>query len=128
MHSDPIADLLTRIRNATMAHHATVAAPWSTAKEDVVRMLTKTGYVASYEVKGDTPVEKRIVISLQPDRLEINLNRISTPGQRIYVDAKHLPNVRRGLGIAIISTSQGLMTNSEAKKANVGGEVLLEVW
>lgn len=128
MHSDPIADLLTRIRNAAAAGHSELGCPHSRIKEDIVRLLTKTGYLDSYEVTTTEKGFKKLMITLKPEKRTMKINRISTPGQRIYADAKHLPNVLRGLGIAVLTTSQGLMTNEEAKKAKVGGEVLLEVW
>ena len=128
MHSDPIADLLTRIRNAAAAGHSELSCPYSRIKEDITRVLTKNGYLDSYEVGTTEKGFKKLVITLKPEKRKMHIKRVSTPGQRIYADAKHLPNVLRGLGIAVLTTSQGLLTNVEAKKAKVGGEVLLEVW
>lgn len=128
MHTDPIADLLTRIRNAAAARHRTAACPWSRVKEDITRLLTKSGYIESYAVEGETAATKQLVITLLPNRTKLNLRRISTPGRRVYVDSAHLPVVLRGRGIALVSTSNGILTNRDAKRANVGGEVLLYAW
>lgn len=128
MHTDPIADLLTRIRNAAMARHTSVRCPWSRVKEEVVRTLTKSGYLKSYEIDATDTVRKQLVIALHPERAGMTIKRVSTPGHRVYADAAHLPNVLRGLGLAVLSTSRGIMTNREARTAKVGGEVLLEVW
>lgn len=128
MHSDPIADLLTRIRNAARAHHVTTTCPYSRVKEDITRLLTKHGYLDSYAIEGDTAATKKLVITFVPERAAFNLRRISTPGRRVYVDSAHLPNVLRGRGLALLTTSSGIMTNRDAKRANIGGEVLLYAW
>ena len=127
MHTDPIADLLTRIRNAARAGHTTVSCPWSRIKEDICRVLTTNGYLASYTTDG-VVAKKMLVISLLPEKAQMQIKRVSTPGRHVYADSSHLPSVFRGLGTAILSTSKGLMTNREARQAHVGGEVLLEVW
>lgn len=128
MHSDPIADLLTRVRNAAHARHTSTVCPYSRVKEDITRLLTKHGYFAGYTVEGDTAATKRLVITLDPARAPFHLRRISTPGRRVYVDAAHLPNVLRGRGLALLTTSSGIITNRDAKRSNIGGEVLLYAW
>ena len=128
MHSDPIADLLTRIRNAVMAKHEAVSCPWSTIKENIVRLLVKNGYLEKYSVVENAKGFKDLLIELKPAKKEIHIKRLSKPGHRVYVDINNIPNVLRGYGMAVISTSKGIMTNKEAKKENIGGELLLEIW
>lgn len=128
--SDPIADLLTRIRNAEMAGAKKVLAPYSKEKEAILTVLKKYGYVYSFKTakskKGDF---NDLVIDLMDNRSnKTYLTRISKPGQRIYVKHSDLKPVKSGLGIAIISTSKGIMSNVEAKKLQVGGEILCEIW
>jgi len=131
--TDPIADLLTRIRNAIMAGHKVVEAPASNLKKEVARILFEKGYILSYKVvDGDTPQGVlKIALKYNPKSKKPaikELQRVSRPGLRHYVGAEELPRVLNGLGIAIISTSKGLMTDKEAKKENIGGEVLCYVY
>ena len=130
--NDPIADMLTRIRNANTSKHDTVDIPASKMKLSIADILVDEGYIAKYDLTGEG-VNKNIHVTLKygADKTEKNisgLKRISKPGLRIYADAENLPRVLGGLGIAIISTSQGVMTDKEARKANIGGEVLAFVW
>lgn len=128
--TDPIADLLTRIRNALRAKHEVVEVPASKEKEAIVRILKEEGYIESYVVSGD--VKKVISIVLKYDengkKVITNLKRISKPGLRVYATVDNVPRVLNGLGIAILSTSSGLMTDREARRKHVGGEVLAYVW
>ena len=127
MHTDPIADLLTRIRNATKAHHESTTMPHSKIKEEIAKLLKARKFIDDYRVEGEG-ITKAIVIDLNEERSDIYLRRISKPGQRIYVKSENLKPVRSGLGISIISTSKGLMTNSEAKKQHIGGELICEIY
>jgi len=128
MVTDPIADYLTRIRNAVMANHRIVEIPSSRLKKEITKILFEKGYILNYKFEDETkPGIIKIALKYHPvSKLsEINsLQRISKPGLRKYVDADHLPRVLNGLGIAIISTSQGMMTDKEAKVKKIGGEVL----
>ena len=130
--SDPIADMLTRIRNANTAKHDTVDVPSSKIKLAIAEILLNEGYIKKYEVIEDGNF-KTIRITLKygadkNDRVITGLKRISKPGLRIYASREELPRVLGGLGIAIISTNQGIITDKEARKLNVGGEVLAFVW
>ena len=129
--TDPIADFLTRIRNGIMAAHETVEIPSSNLKREMARILDEQGYIDGYEVQPGQPGE-RIVIRLKytDSRASVisGLRRVSRPGQRTYVDAKHVPKVLGGMGTAIVSTSRGVMTGHDARAAGVGGEVVAEVW
>jgi small subunit ribosomal protein S8 len=131
--TDPIADFLTRIRNAVRAAHETVTIPASRQKAELARILKEQGYIESFSVSeaADAPGEL-LEIRLKYDgsrRSAISgLRRVSRPGRRTYVDAKHIPKVLGGMGTAIVSTSQGVMTGHEARAAGVGGEVVAEVW
>ena len=131
MHSDPIADMLTRIRNANTALHPQVKMPSSKLKEEVAKILASEGFLDSYKVE-DAKVGKELVISLRyvnnRDRVLQGVRRISTPGHRVYKGAGDLGRVRGGIGVSIISTSEGLLTDREARRRKVGGEVLCEVW
>ena len=129
--TDPIADMLTRVRNASSAMHDEVSIPSSKIKENIARILVDEGYVDSYEVDSDNghPVIKiRLRYSDERERVIAGIRRISKPGRRVYRGAQELPRVLGGLGVAIISTSQGLMTDKQARHAKVGGEVLAYVW
>lgn len=133
MNTDPIADYLTRIRNAIMAKHRVVEIPSSKIKKEMTKVLFEKGYILNYqfaEVEGQHPTIK---IALKYDRVTResairHLERVSRPGLRHYVGYKDLPRVLNGLGIAIISTSNGIMTNKEARELKVGGEVLCYVY
>ncbi|MEA2282830.1 MAG: small subunit ribosomal protein [Solirubrobacteraceae bacterium] len=129
--TDPIADFLTRIRNGIMAAHETVVIPDSKLKREMARILDEQGYIEGFEIQPGEPGE-RIVVRLKytENRTSVisGLRRVSRPGQRTYVDAKHVPKVLGGMGTAIVSTSQGVMTGHDARRAGVGGEIVAEVW
>ena len=129
--TDPIADMLTRIRNALTAKHEDVLVPASTVKKAIAEILLDEGYIKSYGIREDG-VAKYIHIDLKygpnKQRVITGLKRISKPGLRIYARKDQLPKVLNGLGIAIISTSRGIMTDREARKQGVGGEVLAYIW
>lgn len=131
MSTDPIADMLTRIRNANIVSHQEVTMPSSKLKVELAKLLKEEGYIVNYEVK-EVGNFKVLSIELKYDEKSkpviSNLKRISKPGLRNYCKAKHLPQVLGGLGIAIVSTSKGLLTDRKAKKENIGGEVLCYVW
>jgi len=131
MNTDPIADMLTRIRNANIAKHAEVQIPVSNLKLELAKLLKSEGYIQDYNVV-DGEKFKMINVSLKYDDKNLpiisNLKRVSRPGLRDYRKSKNLPKVMDGLGIAIISTSKGLLTDRRARKENVGGEVLCYVW
>ena len=130
--TDPIADMLTRIRNANTSKHDTVDVPASKMKLAIADILVKEGYVAKYDLVEDgTAKNIRITLKYGKDKNEkiiSGLKRISKPGLRVYAGKDELPKVLGGLGIAIVSTNKGVMTDKEARKANVGGEVLAFVW
>lgn len=129
--TDPIADMLTRIRNALVAKHDAVEVPASNMKKEIARLLLQEGYITSYDVVEEG-VQGKIVITLKygpnGEKVISGLKRVSKPGLRIYAGHDELPKVLGGLGIAIISTSKGVMTDKEARKNNHGGEVLAYVW
>ena len=132
--TDPIADFLTRIRNGIMAAHETVEIPASKLKREMARIMTEQGYIEGFEevpgVPGDAADKLRIRLKYTENRTSVisGLRRVSRPGQRTYVDAKHIPKVLGGMGTTIMSTSHGVMTGHEARAAGVGGEVVAEVW
>jgi small subunit ribosomal protein S8 len=129
--TDPIADMLTRIRNANTAFKEEVEIPASRLKEGVARVLAREGYVQGFRMEGEEP-KRRIVVEMKygPDRERTisGLKRVSRPGRRVYADRDHLPRVLGGLGVSILSTSQGLLTDRQAARRGVGGEVLCQVW
>ena len=131
MNTDPIADMLTRIRNANMVKHETVDVPSSKLKVELAKLLKEEGFIADYEVKEQGKF-KVITISLKYDENKkpviTKLQRVSRPGLRSYSKAKNLEKVLGGLGVAIISTSKGLLTDRKARKENVGGEVLCYIY
>ena len=130
--SDPIADMLTRIRNANSAKHATVDAPSSKMKVAIANILVKEGYLKGYEViEGGVKKTLRITIKYGRDRNEkviTGIKRISKPGLRVYASCEEMPKVLGGLGCAIVSTNKGVITDKEARKLGIGGEVLAFVW
>ncbi|RKY04955.1 30S ribosomal protein S8 [Candidatus Poribacteria bacterium] len=129
--TDPIADMLTRIRNANMVYHEYVDIPASKMKEAIARILLKEGFIRNYKLIEDGKQGiLRIYLKYGPngERVINQLVRVSKPGRRVYVGKDELPRVRGGLGIAIISTSKGVMTSAEAKKLGIGGEVICYVW
>ena len=129
--TDPIADMLTRIRNANTVKHETVDVPASNIKKEIVRILLEEGFIRGYDVIEDG---KQGIIRIQlkygqtGERVISGLKRISKPGMRVYADKHEVPRVLNGLGISIISTSKGILTDKQARKENVGGEVICYVW
>jgi len=134
MHiTDPVADMLTRIRNANVVYHEMVDMPLSKMRLELARILKEEGYIRNYKTINDAKQPMpllRIIMSYGPakERVIQGLRRISKPGRRIYVGKENLPKVMGGLGIAMISTSSGLMTDAEARKRGLGGEVVCYVW
>jgi small subunit ribosomal protein S8 len=129
--SDPIADMLTRIRNASGARHPEVRVPASRLKLEIARVLKDEGYVAGYEVDADGAAQTmRIIFKSRPDRVRVisGIKRISRPGLRVYARKTEIPRVLGGLGIAILSTSEGVMSGRQALRKGLGGEVLAYVW
>ena len=131
--TDPIADMLTRLRNANQAYHDKVVMPYSKIKANIAEVLKAEGYVLSWVVEDpEDTVGKTLVVELKygphRERSLAGIRRVSKPGLRVYSKAQEMPRVLGGLGIAIISTSQGLLTDRQARKRNVGGEVLAWVW
>ena len=129
--TDPIADMLTRIRNANVVKHETVDVPASNMKKEIARILLEEGFIRGYDVIEDG---KQGIIRIQlkygqtGERVISGLKRISKPGMRVYADKHDVPRVLNGLGISIISTSKGILTDKQARKENVGGEVICYVW
>jgi small subunit ribosomal protein S8 len=127
--TDPISDMLTRIRNAGRALRPTVAVPHSRLKESIAAILKKEGYVADVAVEGKVAKTLNIKLKYQGKKTVIEgLRRISRPGLRHYVGATEIPRVRGGLGVAVISTPEGVMTGNQARKKNLGGELLCYIW
>lgn len=136
MHSDPIADMLTRIRNALMAGHATVSLPSSKLKLAIAQILKEEGFIEDYQVlttEGKVQPSLRLVLKYVGQRRDkrpviSGLERVSKPGRRIYTRKSEIPWVLSGMGIAILSTPRGVMTGAKARKLGVGGEILCKVW
>ena len=130
MVTDPIADMLTRIRNANVMRYKEVEVPASKIKNEIARILKEEGFISDYKIKKNN-IQDNIVLYLKYSGKECvitGLKRISKPGLRVYAKAEEIPTVLSGLGIAIISTSKGLMTDRDARKASLGGEVLAYIW
>jgi len=130
MVTDPIADMLTRIRNANQMRYKEVEIPSSKIKVEIAKILKREGFIADYKIKKNN-IQDILVLSLKYDgktRVITGLKRISKPGLRVYVKAEEVPTVLNGLGIAIISTSKGMMTDKEARKGSLGGEVVAYIW
>ena len=130
--TDPIADMLTRIRNALTAKHETVTVPASKVKAAIADILVREGYIKAYEIV-EKPVQNDILITLKyspvkDQKVVTGLKRVSSPGLRIYAGTDNLPKVLNGMGIAILSTSKGILTDKEAREQRIGGEVLAYVW
>ena len=129
--TDPIADMLTRLRNANSAYHDTVSMPYSKLKSHIAEILQAEGYIASWDVE-DAEVGKKLTLNLKfgpnRERAIAGLRRVSKPGLRVYAKSTNLPRVLGGLGVAILSTSSGLLTDKQANTKGVGGEVLAYVW
>lgn len=126
MHTDPIADLLTRIRNSAHSRKSVLHAPYSKIKEAILEVLKTKGFIEQLEVNGEGK-EKEITITLKQDKT-LHLQRISTPGKRMYIKHANIRKPRSGLGINIVSTSQGIMSGDDARKKNLGGELLCEIY
>mgnify|MGYP001026236168 FL=1 len=131
--TDVVADMLTRIRNANQMRYEKVVVPSSSVKGEIARILKEEGFIKDYKVeKKDDNVQGEIILTLKygekKERVITGLKRISKPGLRVYVKNDEIPRVLNGLGIAIISTSQGIMTDKQARKLNIGGEVLAYIW
>ena len=131
MMNDPVADMLTRVRNATMVGSEKTVMPASKLKESIARILAAEGYIDGFEVEGEGP-KRELKIRLRYGRKRLSaiqgIRRVSKPGHRIYVAAGELPRVQGGLGVVIVSTSQGLLPDREARRRRLGGEVICEVW
>jgi small subunit ribosomal protein S8 len=131
MMTDPVSDMLTRIRNANTALHPTVSMPSSKLKEQIAGILQSEGYIESYDVSADG-VRRTLEMKLRygKDRARVikGLRRVSRPGRRIYSGASDLPRVKGGLGVVVVSTSQGLLPDREARRRRLGGEIVCEVW
>ena len=130
MVTDPIADMLTRIRNANVMRYKEVEVPASKIKNEIARILKEEGFISDYKVKKNN-IQDKLVLNLKYSGKEsviTGLKRISKPGLRVYAKAEDIPTVLSGLGIAIISTSKGMMTDRDARKASLGGEVLAYIW
>jgi small subunit ribosomal protein S8 len=129
--TDPIADMLTRLRNANSAHHDTVTMPFSKLKSNIAEILQAEGYIAGWSVE-DAKVGKNLTLTLKygpsRERALTGVRRVSKPGLRVYAKSTNLPKVLGGLGVAILSTSSGLLTDKQAQAKGVGGEVLAFVW
>ena len=131
MMTDPIADLLTRIRNALMSGHETTEMPYSKIREEIVRIMKKEGYLVGYTLVEEKPVSRiKVLLKYQSDRSPTitKLSRVSKPGRRVYAGKDEIPAVLGGLGITILSTSRGVMTGKTARDKGVGGEILCEVY
>ena len=128
--SDPIADFLTRIRNAQKARHSTIELPASNIKIAIAKILKEQGFVSDYaKIEDGVQGTLKVALKYYNRKPAINeLKRVSTPGRRLYVGVESLPKVRRGLGIAIVSTSKGVMTEKQARTYNVGGELICTIW
>lgn len=130
-HTDPIADMLTRVKNAIMAEKKDVAIPLSTIKLEIAKILKEEGYISNFRVdKTQMPTQLFVELKYSSKKQNVieGLKRISKPGRRVYAEVDSIPKVLDGLGVAVISTSQGIVTGKECKKRNIGGEVLLYVW
>src|SRR5438477_13023517 len=127
--NDPISDMLTRIRNANQALLPQVLVPHSKLKESLAGILKREGYIHDFAVEGQIPKNIKLKLKYQGKKSVIEgLRRVSTPGLRRYVGSTEIPRVRGGLGVAVVSTSEGLMTDTQARKKNVGGELLCYIW
>ncbi len=127
--TDPIADMLTRIRNAVAIHKPEVVLPYSKLKHEVAKILKSEGYISELEIIEDTFSTLKLVLKYKGKEPAItHIKRISKPGRRVYVGREEIPYILNDLGIAILSTSQGIMTNRQARRTKVGGEIICEIW
>ena len=130
MNTDPVADMLARIRNALLARHEAVEIPFSRLKVKIAEILKQEGFVTDFSVQNEFPASLRVQLKYGEGRKPaiVGMRRTSRPGRRVYVRHKHIPHVLNGMGISIISTSHGVVTDRDARKNAVGGEILCEVW
>lgn len=130
MYTDPIADMLTRIRNASVAKKTELVLPYSRLKENLANVLAREGFIGSVKLVEDGHKTLQISLRYTPtgDSVITGLRRVSKPGQRMYVPVEKIPRSQGGFGVAVLSTSKGLLTDREARKAKIGGEILCEVW
>ena len=130
MITDPVADMLARIRNALLARHEAVEIPFSRLKVRIAEILKQEGFISDYAVKDEFPGSVRVQLKYTEGRKPaiVGMRRTSRPGRRVYVRHKHIPHVLNGMGISIISTSHGVVTDRDARKQSLGGEILCEVW
>ena len=130
MITDPVADMLARIRNALLARHEAVEIPFSRLKVRIAEILKQEGFISDFAVKDEFPGSVRVQLKYTEGRKPaiVGMKRTSRPGRRVYVRHKHIPHVLNGMGISIISTSHGVVTDRDARKQAVGGEILCEVW
>jgi small subunit ribosomal protein S8 len=130
MNTDPVADMLARIRNALLAHHEAVEIPFSGLKVRIAEILRQEGFISGFSVQNEFPAALRVQLKYGEGRKPaiVGMRRTSRPGRRVYVRHKHIPHVLNGMGISIISTSHGVVTDRDARKQAVGGEILCEVW
>jgi small subunit ribosomal protein S8 len=129
MYTDPIADLLIRIKNAARARKEYVSAPYSKVKASILENLKKKHFITDFSIEqGEKKIDKSLKISINNDRRDLEVKRVSKPGQRIYIKSTEIKKVNGGLGIAIISTPKGIISGEEAKKLNLGGELICEVF
>jgi small subunit ribosomal protein S8 len=131
MFTDPISDMLTRIRNATAVHKSTVSVPYSKMKHSLAEVLSKEGFIGAVTVEGSTAPTKTINIVLKyvgDEGVILGIKRVSKPGQRIYAPVDEIPRANGGMGITILSTPKGVMSDREARKQKAGGEVLCQIW
>jgi small subunit ribosomal protein S8 len=130
MITDPVADMLARIRNALLARHEAVEIPFSGLKVRIAEILKQEGFINDFAVKNEFPASLRVQLKYTDGRKPaiVGMRRTSRPGRRVYVRHKHIPHVLNGMGISIISTSHGVVTDRDARKQSVGGEILCEVW
>ena len=130
MNTDPVADMLARIRNALLARHEAVEIPFSRLKVRIAEILKQEGFISDFAIKDEFPSSVRVQLKYTEGRKPaiVGMRRTSRPGRRVYVRHKHIPHVLNGMGISIISTSHGVVTDRDARKQAVGGEILCEVW
>jgi small subunit ribosomal protein S8 len=130
MNTDPVADMLARIRNALLARHEAVEMPFSQLKSHIASILKQEGFISDFSVQKEWPASLKVQLKYGEGRKPaiVGMRRTSRPGRRVYVRYKHIPRVLNGMGISIISTSQGVVTDRDARKNSVGGEILCEVW
>lgn len=130
MNTDPVADMLARIRNALLARHEAVEIPFSRLKVKIAEILKQEGFVTDFSVQNEFPASLRVQLKYGEGRKPaiVGMRRTSRPGRRVYVRHKHIPHVLNGMGISIISTSHGVVTDRDARKNAIGGEILCEVW